>query len=630
MNEIKRYSRKQFLSPRTWLTEKNSTEEESPVYDNEHIDREVAAAIHEYLGLSPDRVKCFIRAGHHVVKLNHIEFMNREKVTHLMGELSLKNLKKILIPEEKTDYAPLSYKLKRIFNRIINPGIGSSNAEHTFHDEAIKTLLKNGFTVSTADGELEQLFKEHSKPSNIFYYAGLGLLSGLAGASVVAKSKQDISRRKFLGDFFGGLTVAAVAIWMRSVTSPVTVPLQRFFIVEKANEAQILLEENGVLGNDKDNPLGTFTEILVQRRNEIMALNYWHTIATTTSEQGAQNRILAYMGVGHGKAIDDFLEGPKTLEQKVFSFAHNILSTGLSEVIDRSLKDDMSSQAKTNSISIGIRTVMGWSLLFEDPITLGKNIKNDTSPVDVPSTARTVFIDALMAQLNELSQKNDRSEREELRLKVLQTCVKSLIDNMKLFSSKTISSLMEAAGIKKDTATVETEDPLTVTGLSDKFVDGFTAGNGQMENGVVRLIDSTISERYSSVKPYEVDIGFVKFKGRYLPVSLTFSHSKTTDSVSTAKKISTIYGDIILADPQMYFKITNEEQLAFLREEAYLEARLVHDPNSRFENFFRTSLTIVSKHTNPSFGSADFYVLQADPPSIYDAKLISVHNISQT
>ena len=627
-------SRRSFLSPSSYLpkeepTRTQSDTEISPVYDNETIDAEVSKAIEQYLGLSQKDVECFIRPGNHVLDKNHIELIKSKKINHVMGEISLASLSRILLYD--TDYtAPLSLKLKNLLNRVLSPGIGAADIERRYHKEALKALLENNFTISTADSDADQLWISKKETPNLVFYSGMGILSALLGISALAKSKNKVSRRKFLSiisGVSGAAALAGIEEWLRALTVPSPIPLRRTPIFEHGTDAQIALEKTGFMGDDLDETLGTFTELLVDRRNEIMALNYWYNIAATSNaDSDEQNRILAYMGVGHGKAVDNFLEGPSVLEKKVYNFAEAILTDGL----DTSLQTMLNDSTIDDGIYIfnGKLTVLGWSAFFEDAVSIGKNVPEGIDDDSrMPSTARAIFIDALLDQLEKLSIDHN-SELNELKFQVLQAAAADLTQNMELTARDTIPSIRESVEIKHTVVDARSiTDELKIVGMSDKITEAFNIGQGEMIDGVLHLRDTQIAESHSTTKPHEIGIGLAKYRGRYEPVTLRFFGNELSGTFYASKQIKSVYGYEQNIQTLKYRKVIDNDQLNSLANSPYLRADIIHDPDSWVSYFYRTGLTVVSLHTLPAFGYSDLYMLDGEPPTMYDPRIISSRQI---
>lgn len=542
-----------------------------------------------------------------------------------MGELSLSRIANIILQDHES-MVPKAFALKSLLFRILNPGIGASSTERDYHDKALKLLLESDFIVSTADGDSNQLWESREKPPDLDFYLNTGMILALTGVSVLAHKKRKVSRRKFLGFLSkaaGGAAAITVGEWLRSLTFPSPIPLKRSVLSDQVNDAQIALERTEFLGDGQDATLGTFTEILIERRNEMMALNYWHTIALTSGDIQHQNRILAYMGRGHGKAIDNFLEGPNELEQKLSAFAESLLTDGLIYTVESSLSDKAHSEA--DHVFLARNVILGWANFFEDATSIGTRIPTKTETHTNIPTAKTVFIDVLISQLEILANNDHRSQTEEIIFKALQGAIRHYTENIDHITKNVLPSIYDTLDIAPMTPPPEEiQDQPEIVGMSRIFLESYNAGFGERKDGTLHISDTVVVEAASQEKSFEVPIGLVKTEGKYAPVSMQFIEDKSNETVTTTKTMLTVYGAKKIFDPKTYNRVTAEEQLNRLLGTPTLVANLTTDPGSWQDLDYRTSLTMMAIDTLPAFAYSELYLLDGDSHSQFDPQVIIV------
>lgn len=428
------------------------------------IDQQVVTKLHEVLGITPSNVRLFIRTGNHVLDKNHLDFIAENAITHVAGERDVEGLLQAYKDAQKPEKITVKVLWSRVVEAVFQPGIGSSPIAEQTDNAAVKSLIDSNVRMTALDGDSQAIFDlwRVGRPESIVALGSAsvaGLVLVLTGVSIEKYRQDKISKRLFLA-LAGGSTLALGA----AVAVPSLMPNVSHSIIDsRVIETQVMYDRLRAGRSDERLTIfGSFNELLLRRRNEIMALNLWNVLSRAKDISGGETEsIFSYFGKAHSEIIGLFLEGPQEAERLVRDFARLLLTEGMNFLITQSQTD----------ATVRIQdSLLEWFTAFADATTVGPqhSLRPETIGAAIP-TARTVFIDVLLEQIAiELlytnTMPNERFTRLSRLLEAIQNYIekenRDTISELQHITRGNVGSSAEALSIPLD---AETEDKLLDT-----------------------------------------------------------------------------------------------------------------------------------------------------------------------
>lgn len=633
-------SKRDFLSPKYWQESAQAAE----LREFAEIDAKVSHAIEQFLGLKKDEVELFLRPGNHVLGREHVKFIRENKINHVTGEIETDSLLYYLNPnyridagldvEQESEPQTLSLrdKLRQIFVRMKNPTIGSTRYQYDMHQEILETLFENGFLLSSTDSDVTALYEDREVPAHLISTAAGSLIAVLMGTAALSKLGHKMTRREFLRKVAKGSTLlgaASLASWLGSIGVPIPTPMKRTPIVERGIEKQIAFEELQSNLSDTDPLFGEFTEIFVKRRNEIMALNMWHTLSQTTLRDSEhQNRILSYFGYGHGEVITDFIQGPEYLTQQVEKLAREICTTGLKQMIADRISADPEEFQRVTIVELAL-VLHKWSKLFANTAVFGKDPQINISTVaNAPENARSVFLRVLKETLQDHENKEADSRVKSIELQALfetlLLCIGDVHDLPKF--TQTINTSSEV--LEQPEQVLRATD--VITGYEKKIEIAVNKTVGTVTDlGVEAVVSGVyIFSMYQEELPLELPVGIWKHNGGFVPFK-TVIKQIADDRIETYQEIILKNGVKKLVNKRSFSRLNGEDdpRISQLVLEPRIDLEISFGLDSFSQPHYQLTLIAKSKAEVPGvWGDWSAYVAEDDTDEVFGIKVIS-HNV---
>jgi hypothetical protein len=469
----------------------------------------------EHMGFPHTRAEVNFYPGDHMLNKTHLAlFQNDDAVT---GEIDRNTMCVIWNIEENAGQFALTFPQQHNENKgvlwsLMHPGIEVPTKERIMQSIEIYRELKakgvNMYSGDVSSSAISQLQSIDALESANTLNVGIAGLSAMLQVGLIANSvaelrnNEPMTRRKFL-KLGGKLGLAAglnkILRLQMNFDFSGGIPLGRQPALEHAIDAEASIEEAIRDLGLTDSQYETYTKMLVEHRNNIMALHAWRTLGEEAQTK-EDPKVSIFYGTGHGRTEDIFDKGPEYCEDQIHAHATTYLTDGLDYLIEGELSDEEIILALENGMT-----------LYPPCLRHGDAVLRDALVGQVlPRTAQMIFGDSLVEQLESASQNGDHR-----RVHILTEAMKKFIElvNERVYDEGRLTQYFDApvghieedrVAHRRDVRTSnETDEVASASGITGD--PSYTALGRYLQIGLYRDTNDTYPLVLSSLEGGDED-----------------------------------------------------------------------------------------------------------------------------
>ncbi len=348
--------------------------------------------------------------------------------SQILGELKLPFLISVLKDREfQLDNSMKRWQQGRLWDTLSNPFNNFSEKEILYAAKSMRALFDEGVAFVATDGHLQNKCFNCIPPKKMVADISRIAAACLNLGPLLKLQDSDFSRREFLKILgIGGAALGTSLISSYAFLSlterdlAAKVPQEFYPLIQELIQAQIDFEKQRISQIDDQELKPVFSEVEVLWRNQVMALNSWHHLATQNFDQD-KHKLLLMAGIAHVDIEQQLKLGFTTLQSRLTQLAEGVISAITADI------DDYSQSRMTHLAN----EILDWSVLFAEPLVFSRKVQHElvTNTNRKVATAKAIFTEVVLRKLKS-SCLEPNSKQNSFKMMVMARVVMNLATSM--------------------------------------------------------------------------------------------------------------------------------------------------------------------------------------------------------